>query len=175
MAVTLCEYYAMLNINLTPYITKDSDLKDISKLCDITFGPGRFARTAFRLREAYNGHDDFGLCIKNGNFLVGSITFTPVFVGNEGNALLLGPLVVHPKFSGRGCGVRLIEEGVRLAESKGYKLIILVGDLSYYERFGFRPVEDDRFNFPGPVNKSRVLAKELQAGILENYKGMVHV
>ncbi len=165
----------MLNVNLTPYITEKSDLQDVSKLCDLTFGPGRFARTAFRLREAYQGTEDFGLCIKNGDFLVGSITFTPVYIGNQDKALLLGPLAVHPKFAGRGCGIRLIEEGLRLAASKGYTFVILVGDLTYYERFGFKPVERGSVIFPGPVDQSRVLAKELQTGVLENYNGIVHV
>ncbi len=165
----------MLKVNLTLKKTESQDKDKITKLCDIVFGPGRFAKTAFRLREAYYGCDDFGLCIISGNNIIGSITFTPVKVGNCKGAYLLGPLAVHPRIAGQGCGVNLVEQGIMIAHEKGAKLIILVGDLSYYSRVGFTTIPEGSLSFPGPVDSKRILVRELENNAMTVFQGKIHV
>jgi predicted N-acetyltransferase YhbS len=48
-----------------------------------------------------------------------------------------------------------------------------VGDLPYYERFGFVNVPPGQIILPGPVNPRRLLARELVDGALSRYRGSV--
>ncbi len=165
----------MLKVNLTLKNTEKQDEAKIKQLCELVFGPGRFAKTAFRIREAYSGQDDFGLCITSGDNIVGSITFTPVKVNNCEGAYLLGPLAVHPGIAGQGCGINLMNKGIETAHEKRAKLVILVGDLSYYSRVGFIPAPAGQLIFPGPVDKQRILIRELETNALKNFQGKIHV
>ncbi|RME99712.1 MAG: N-acetyltransferase [Alphaproteobacteria bacterium] len=149
------------------------DERAISALCARAFGPGRFARTAYRIRENALPADGLGLVARNGTKLAGSVRFTPVSIGAMKDGLLLGPLVVAPEFAGKGCGRRLVAEGVEAARAAGYRLVLLVGDLSYYGGLGFRPVPAGRIVFPGPVDPARLLALELDAGALEEARGLL--
>jgi hypothetical protein len=50
----------------------------------------------------------------------------------------LGPIAVVPEHQGHGVGAALIEEGHRVAASKGYLVSYLIGHRTYYPRFGYR-------------------------------------
>jgi predicted N-acetyltransferase YhbS len=101
------------------------DALAIERLHDRTFGPGRFTRTAYRLRERRGHTLDLSFTARVGTLLVGSVQLTPVRIG-EVKALLLGPLTVEPPFRGRGVGKALIEKALAEAKAKGHRLIILV-------------------------------------------------
>ena len=116
------------------------DIKLLKELAERAFGPGRFARTAHRVREAATAVEALSLTSWVGSEFAGSIRFTAIRVGMNSGALLLGPLMVDEKWVGRGCGRVLIEHGLHLAKSQGYVLVLLVGDLPYYKRFGFKQV-----------------------------------
>jgi predicted N-acetyltransferase YhbS len=73
--------------------------------------------------------DDLGI-------LAGAIRFWPVRVGRH-EALLLGPVAVHPTRQGEGLGAALIREGMARARADRWPRVILVGDAPYYGRFGF--------------------------------------
>ncbi|MGI9402076.1 MAG: GNAT family N-acetyltransferase, partial [Rhizobiaceae bacterium] len=60
------------------------------------------------------------------------------------------------------------------ATKEGHKLIILVGDLPYYARFGFKIVEPGKITLPGPVDPARLLAAELAPGALDEISGRAH-
>ncbi|MGH1351548.1 MAG: GNAT family N-acetyltransferase [Methyloligellaceae bacterium] len=165
----------MLKVNLTLKNSEKEDEAKITELCDIVFGPGRFAKTAFRLREAYQGNGDFGFCIASGDNIVGSITFTPVKINGKDGAYLLGPLAVHPRIAGQGCGINLIKQGIIAARERAAKLVILVGDLSYYSRVGFVAAPEGHLNFPGPVDSRRILVSQLEENALPAFQGKIHV
>jgi predicted N-acetyltransferase YhbS len=140
------------------------DLPAIRALHAQVFGPGRFARTAYRVREgtpAISAYCRAALC---GNSLVASLRMTLVAIGGAGPHLLLGPLAVAPAFTGRGFGRSLVSSALAHAKRDGIGLVVLVGDLSYYERFGFASVPPGQISFPGPVNPARILACELTRG-----------
>jgi predicted N-acetyltransferase YhbS len=85
---------------------------------------------------------------------------------------MLGPLAVEPLLAGQGYGRHLVAAGIARARERGYRLMILVGDLPYYGRFGFKPVPHGRITMPGPVNPDRLLALELEDGALADYAGL---
>ena len=103
-------------------------------------GPGRYARTAFRIREGARHLLELSFTARIGTLLVGSVRLTPIRIG-ESKALLLGPLTVEPPFRHRGIGMALIERALAAARRNGHRLVVLVGDEPYYatRRFQAHP------------------------------------
>jgi predicted N-acetyltransferase YhbS len=152
---------------------EDSDLPAVLALNARAFGPGRFARTAYRVREGTPPVSRFCLMARVGGELVASVRFTEVTIGGKGGALLLGPLAVEERYAGLGYGKRLVADGLEQARNAGIRLVVLVGDESYYGRFGFKRVAPGQIRLPGPVDPARVLAVELSPGALEDASGLV--
>lgn len=149
----------------------DDDLQ-IERLSERTFGPGRFARTAYRLREGHTHLREFSFTARIGTLLVGSVRLAPVLIGKS-KALLLGPLTVEPPFRSRGIGRALIEASMEAAKQAGVKLVLLVGDEPYYGRLGFKKVAKGKVVMPGPVDPERVLIAELSPAAFEGVEGDV--
>lgn len=159
-----------LSLIIRPEQPSDSDA--IERLHERAFGPGRFARTASRLREGAPHLLDLSFTALVGTLLVGSVRLTPIMAGEE-PALMLGPLTVEPAFESRGIGAALMNRSLQAAKEKGHTLVLLVGDEPYYSRFGFKRVPLRQLELPGPVNPDRFLALELVEGILSRAKGPV--
>ncbi len=149
-----------------------SDLPQIEKLDERAFGPGRFARTAYRLREGVAPDFALSFVAHVGTLLVGSNIMTPVRCG-EAEMMLLGPLTVEPAFRSRGIGEALAARSLDAARAAGQKLVILVGDEPYYGRLGFKRCPYGRITLPGPVDPARVLVCELVPGAFEGVGGPV--
>ncbi len=163
---------------MSPYVilfrpVTAADLLSIQDLQDLCFSPGRFARTAYRVREGGPEFSRHCLCASIGDEVVASLRMTPVTIGGTGQVLLLGPLAVTPRLAGQGIGRRLVGEALVRAREAGIRLVFLVGDLPYYERFGFAAVPEGQIKMPGPVNPARLLAIELAEGALEEFRGEV--
>jgi predicted N-acetyltransferase YhbS len=137
------------------------------------FGPGRFALTAYRIREGTPPLGPLCYVAELAGRLVASVRLTPIEIGGTGGALLLGPLAVEPGFVGKGHGRALIDTALAAARAAGFKLIVLVGDASYYGRFGFAVVRPGQIELPGPVDQARILALELDAGALGAFMGLI--
>jgi predicted N-acetyltransferase YhbS len=147
----------MKNIRLA----HDKDLKNIEKLLDEAFGPGRYARTAYRYREKHNLISEYSYIYQDNKQLLASISFSQIFINNKSEGLLLGPLAVKPGHVGKGYGVALVETTIKLIKkSKKYSFIVLVGDIDYYRRFNFKQISQP-LNLVGPVNPNRVLILSL--------------
>jgi predicted N-acetyltransferase YhbS len=158
--------------DLTIVLEQPADGPAIERLHARTFGPGRFARTAFRIREGAAPRADVCFVARVGTLMVGSIRVTPVTVG-ETPALFLGPVTVEPPFRGHGVGRRLIERALDAARKAGDRLVFLVGDEPYYGRVGFTPVPKGRASLPGPVDPGRLLVCELQPDAFEGVSGRI--
>lgn len=149
------------------------DLPQISALHAQVFGPGRFARTAYRIREGTPPISPFCRKALLGGQLIAAIRYTAIRIGQEPGALLLGPLAVAPAWAGQGYGRRLVAETLSIARTGGIRLVVLVGDLPYYGRFGFTQVPPRQILLPGPADPARVLAAELCSGALARYAGLI--
>ena len=75
--------------------------------------------------------------------------------------------------AGKGFGAALVKEGLERAKREGFGLVLLVGDMPYYGRFGFTPIPPGRITLPGPVDPARLLAVELVPGALQDAAGQV--
>ncbi len=149
-----------------------ADAAVIEALVARNFGPGRFAKTAWRLRDGVDPQAGLGFVAIEDGILRGSVRFWPIFVGHE-HALLLGPLAVETDQRGRGIGISLMEHGIAAARAIGHRAIILVGDPPYYARVGFVPLQRGRVRLPGPVDPARMLGLALVEGALDSLEGPV--
>src|SRR5216117_4080232 len=91
------------------------DALAIERLYERTFGPGRFAKSAYRIREEMAHRPELSFTARIGTLLVGSVRQTKIRIG-ETPALLLGPLTIEPPFRHHGIGKALIERA--LAEAR---------------------------------------------------------
>ena len=159
-----------LTLSIAPERLEDAAA--IERLNERAFGPGRFARTAYRLREGAAHDLALSFVARVGTLLVGSNRMTPIECGRA-RALLLGPLTVEPAFRSRGIGRALIEASLGAAREAGHTLSLLVGDEPYYGRLGFKRVPFGKLAMPGPVDPARLLACELKPGALEGLGGAI--
>ncbi len=162
----------MGDISLTILPETADDAPAIERLHERTFGPGRYAKTAYRLREQVVHRLDLSFAARIGTLLVGSVRLSPVRIGDT-KALLLGPLTVEPAFRERGVGQALIERALKEAKAKGHRLVILVGDEPYYGKCGFKPIPPGRAIMPGPVDPARLLVAELGDGAFDGVSGPI--
>jgi predicted N-acetyltransferase YhbS len=150
-----------------------ADLAQVSDLNARVFGPGRFTRTAYRVREGAPRMSRYCRVALLGPRMIAAVRFTHVAIGETEGALLLGPLAVDPEFAGKGHGRQLVGEALELARADGICLVVLVGDEPYYARFGFHPVPPGQIVLPGPVDPIRLLAAELTPGALPSFRGLI--
>lgn len=148
------------------------DAAAVEALVEECFGPGRYAKSAYRLRDGVGPAAALSFVAIEGGTLRGSVRFWPIIVGGE-KTLLLGPLAVQSAERGRGIGIALMERGIAEARKLGYACIILVGDEPYYARVGFSRLPPRRISFPGPVDPSRVLGLSLVQGAALTLSGLV--
>lgn len=153
---------------------RPEDLALVDALIERAFGPGRFVKTAERLRERNTPRRDLSLVAWAGGEAVGCVRMWPIHIG-EGPAVLLGPFAVEDVWRSRGLGGRLIEAACAAAERAGDGLVLLVGDEPYFARFGFERIPPGRAVLPGPVDARRVLWRALQPGALEGVEGAVRI
>jgi predicted N-acetyltransferase YhbS len=153
---------------------RETDREAVEKLADLGFGPGRFAKTAYRLREGVAAISSLSFVAENSETgaLLGAVQFWPVIAGDR-LALLLGPLAVEPRLRGRGIGVALMQHGIAEARKSRYDSVILVGDETYYSKAGFAKLQSGQVRFPGPVDPNRILGLALKEGALERLSGEI--
>ena len=162
----------MTDLSLTILAEKPEDAGPIERLHERTFGPGRYARTAYRIREKIDHRLDLSFTARIGTLLVGSVRLTPVRIG-ETPALLLGPLTIEPPFRDKGIGQALMERALQNAKDKGHRIVVLVGDEPYYKKAGFRRIPGGRVKLEGPVDPARMLVAELAEGAFADVSGVV--
>jgi len=141
---------------------RPQDASAVAALDDNGFGPGRYAKSAYRLREGVEPEMALCLVAERGASLLGSVRFWPVMVGAD-KALLLGPLAVHARARNHGIGLALMQAGIDKARMTDHTAILLVGDEAYYARAGFKRIAGVRF--PGPVDRARILGLTLRSEV----------
>jgi len=145
----------------------------VEDLQAIAFGPGRFARTAFRVRERFPIDPSLSLIAEIDGTACGSVWMTPISVGGI-KGYLLGPLATHPNFRKRGAGKLLAVEVSRRALARGAgHFVLLVGDQDYYCPLGWVPTIPGNIVFPGPVDLTRVLVLAEDKGLAQTLKGPI--
>jgi predicted N-acetyltransferase YhbS len=122
------------------------------------------------LRDGVAPVAELCLVAREDGIVAGAIRYWPVRVGGA-EALLLGPVAVHPTHQGEGLGGWLIRESLERARAHGWARVMLVGDAPYYGRFGFARLEG--VEMPPPTNPARVLGLALVPGAWDGIAGAV--
>ncbi|CAN5246785.1 N-acetyltransferase [soil metagenome] len=128
------------------------DRAEVDALVMAAFGPGRYAQTAERVRE--RAHMAAGFTARDGDRLIGSVRLWSIEI-EAVPALFLGPITVAADDRRAGTGRDLVAACVDYARRCDIGGILLVGDLSYFTRFGFEPAPQVRLS--GPADPRRVL------------------
>ena len=162
----------MNDLSFTILSESPDDAEAIDRLNARTFGPGRFAKSAYRLREEVEHIPELSFTARVGTLMVGSVRLSPVLIGQT-SALLLGPLTVEPPFRERGIGQALLERALKEAKAKGHRLVVLVGDEPYYAKVGFKKIPKGVATMPGPVDPQRLLVAELQDRAFDGVSGRI--
>jgi predicted N-acetyltransferase YhbS len=160
--------------DLSPTILPETpdDAVAVERLHERTFGPGRYAKSAYRLRERRGHQLELSFTARIGTLLVGSVRLSRIRIG-ETQALLLGPLTVEPPFRERGIGYALIDRALAEAKARGHRLVVLVGDEPYYGKSGFKRIPKGRATIPGPVDPARLLVCELADAAFDGVSGAI--
>ncbi len=158
-----------------PYVrpATEDDEAFIDELQAIAFGPGRFARTAFRIRERFPIDKSLSLIAEVDGTACGSVWMTPISIGGL-NGWMLGPLATHPNYRKLGAGKLLAREVTKNALARGTgQFVMLVGDRDYYCPLGWEPTTLGAIVFPGPVDPSRVLVYAEDKSLAQTLSGPI--
>ncbi len=155
----------------------DVDYWEVEALFDLCFAPGREALSSYRLRDGVEQVAELSLVARDEHGVVGgAIRYWPVQI-NGAAVLLLGPIAVHPTRAGEGLGGVLIRDSLEIAKASAqnggpdWPRVMLVGDQSYYGRFGFQRLHN--VIMPPPTNPERVLGLALKSGGWDDISGRV--
>ena len=151
-----------------------SDWWDVEALFDLSFAPGREALSSYRLRDGVESVAELCLVARDPDgVLGGAIRFWPIRIGeNSDEALLLGPIAVHPTRQGEGLGGKLMRMSLDKALKMGWTRVVLVGDAPYYARYGFQKAEF--LQYPPPTNPERLLYLGLVEGAFCDVFGLIN-
>ena len=151
----------------------------VERLYDDVFGPARFHKASYLFREGVAPVQELSWIALEGDRpgndrLVGAIRYWPILVGETGHsALLLGPLAIAQDRAGKGIGRALMFKTLELAAQLGHDLVLLVGDVDYYKRFGFVPATPHGFVMPGESRPDRLQVAPLKDNVLGRIAGEV--
>jgi putative acetyltransferase len=111
-------------------------IHQITEIHNRTFNSPDEGKIVENLRK--NGNLTVSLVYELAGQIVGHIAYSPIFdKTNKVIGVGLAPVAVLPEYQRKGIGSELIKEGNRIALSKGYIRIFVLGDTGYYRRFGF--------------------------------------
>jgi len=115
------------------------------------------------------------LVATHGDRIVGHILFSPVTISNAPEtirAVGLAPMSVLPEYQNQGIGSRLVRDGLAACKKAGFDIVVVLGHIDYYPRFGFTPAANYGLeNEYGATDAFMALA--LREGALEGIGGLV--
>ena len=157
--------HAPYSIKVTRKLSAKFDLLSDAALYDAAvealyaqaFGPGRHAKAAARLREGHSCRRDVSFVALADGQLIGACRLWPLVTDQGHQALFLGPIAVAPDRQGHGLGGTLVEACLEASDRLTGLPVILVGDLAFFEPYGFQRVPKDQLILPGPADPNRVL------------------
>ncbi len=151
-----------------------SDVAPREALLTRAFGVARFRKTSNRLREGRLPAEGLGFTATDAKGkVIGTIRLWHIIAGSAGPSLLLGPIAVDARARGKGIGKKLMDHAINSAKVLGYESILLVGDASFYGKFGFSVEHTRSLHLPGPVDRARFLGLELTLEALDGAEGLV--
>ena len=92
----------------------------------------------------------------------GHIAYSPLALHETPSvkACVLAPLAVSPTYQNQGVGTALVRQSLQRLKDDGYDLVVVLGEPSFYGRFGFDPKLAERLKTPydGPYLQALALS-----------------
>lgn len=156
----------------------DIEPQAVEALLDAAFGPDRFGRTAYRIREGMDAVPALSFAAVEDGALIGTIQCWPVaHRGVDGTAtplVMVGPVAVSPDVQRGGHGRLLMAHMLEAAEHEADGALMMIGDPEYYGRFfGFAADATEAWDLPGPYEKRRLLARAVNGHVLPTGAGRI--
>jgi len=142
-------------------------------LLDEAFGKLRWRKSSQRLRNGRPPAEGLAFVATDGKRVVGTARLWTISCGTGKPALLLGPVAVAAGYRNRGIGAALVSHAISESRRLGHTAIILVGDATYYGRFGFSAEKTAALRMSGPFERHRLLGLELLPGALDGARGLL--
>lgn len=152
---------------------KPSDAAAREALLERAYGSVRFTKPSARLRASRRSANGLSFVAVENGTIVGTVRLWDISAGTDRPALLLGPLAVDPACRNRGIGATLMRRALHEAGRRGHGAVLLVGDASYYGRFGFSAERTGALWLPGLAERSCLLGCALVPGALDGVRGMI--
>lgn len=150
----------------------DGDLAAILALNQQAFAGNDEARLVARLHQA--GRQVLEYIAEHEGAIIGHVLFSPIQTehGHDGLAVGLAPLAVAPEHQRQGIGAALVAHALDTLRSGPYRMTVVLGEPTYYARFGFRPASLSglRDTYGGG---DAFMALALREGGLDGYSGRV--
>jgi len=106
---------------------------------------------------------------------VGHVLFSRLTIHADDGAVLpavaLAPMAVVPERQRQGIGSALLSEALRACRARGERIVIVVGHLDFYRRFGFTHERAARLD--SEFQCEAFMALELEPGALNGLSGRV--
>lgn len=150
------------------------DIAAIRHVLEMAFGQASEARLVEALRQV----DALitSLVAVEKEQIVGHIAFSAVFIESlhaTANAVALAPLAVLPTHQRRGIGGELVRRGLTQCRRAGHRVVLVLGEPAFYQRFGFIKASLHGICCPFDVPDDAFMAAELFPGALAGQSGSV--
>jgi len=152
---------------------RPDDVAAIRDVNERAFGTSTEARLVDQLRAANKAV--ISLVALHGDQLVGHILFSPVTITTAPQSFRgvgLAPMSVLPEFQNQEIGSRLVRDGLVACRDAGYDVVVVLGHVGYYPRFGFARAQD--YGLENEYDAADAfMVLELRKGALEGVGGLV--
>lgn len=144
----------------------------VNALFHRAFGPGRFAKTAERLRETNAPLRTLSRLAFQRDALVGAAKVWPIrFADCRG--VFFGPFAVEETHRSAGLGRALVQACCEAAAAESHGVMLLIGAAEFFEPIGFSRVPAGQITMPGPVDPARLLWRAFEPDALSHCRGHV--
>lgn len=150
----------------------EQDVQAVRSIQELAFGRRDEAGLVDALRS--EGVILLSLLAEIGERPVGHVLFSRMWVETgDGRvaAVALAPVAVLPGYQRQGVAAQLIRHGLDRLRAQGERIVIVLGEPHYYERFGFAAERARRLRSPFPADA--FMALELRPGALDRVQGRV--
>jgi len=161
-----------MRITIRPETDTESERDAVREVHRLAFGGDDEARLVDALHE--EGFVRLSLVAEIDGEIVGHILFSDLPISSPSGtvpALALAPLAVLPVYQRRGIGSELVRHSLELVRQQGHRIVIVLGHVHFYPRFGFSPELARRLD--SPYAGESFMALELVEGALDGVAGAV--
>lgn len=147
-----------------------ADAVAISALHNAAFGGGAEAKLVDALEA--DGDTIVSLVTEIEGAIVGHVLYSRMTVEADGKILPaagLAPVGVFPHYQRLGLGSMLIRDGLARLAAHGIRIVFVLGDPAYYQRFGF--AADLATPFASSYSGPHLMALHLDSGIVTPRSG----